>query len=102
MTVAASVELGRGWMCCIRLLEDRSRGQTGRARSSRKPLPQFESGTWRYGHYGSQLEGVRASIDKKAGKLQNYRSVCPSVDGRGLQGAFRPSSGRSISANTTH
>ena len=43
-------------------------------------LLRFESGTWRKGLYGSQPKGVRASIDKKAGKLQNYRSVCRSVD----------------------
>ena len=52
-------------------------------------MPRFGSGTWRKGHYGSQPEGVRASIDKKAGKLQNYRSVCPSVDGRSFCGAVR-------------
>ena len=50
-------------------------------------LLRFESGTWRKGLYGSQPKGVRASIDKKAGKLQNYRSVCRSVDGRGPLGA---------------
>jgi hypothetical protein len=63
----------------------------------RKPLPRFESGTSRKRHYGSQLEGVRASIDKKAGKLQNYRSVCRSVDGRGSLGARASQGGRSIS-----
>ena len=50
-------------------------------------LLRFESGTWRKGLYGSQPKGVRASIDKKAGKLQNYRSVCRSVDRRGSGGA---------------
>ena len=63
-------------------------GRTNEGRQL-KAASQFESGTWRKGHYGPQPEGVRPSIDKKAGKLQNYRSVYPSVDGRGQPGAGR-------------
>lgn len=79
------------WVNVLHSTTRRSIPRGGRTNEGRQPIAasQFESGTWRKGHYGPQPEGVRPSIDKKAGKLQNYRSVYPSVDGRGQPGAER-------------